>query len=105
MDDPFSKWRARRKTLEARARRILGVKEGASLGELKKAWRQMARAAHPDINQGSPYSHQRFINVKSAYLVLAKGLDEPLEDIEGAADPLETLNQEEYMNWWIKKWG
>jgi len=110
MNDPFSQWRARRKKMEAQARRILGVKDGASLDELKKAYRGLARITHPDANPGGgdhdgASSHQRFINVKAAFMALAKGKDEPLDDSAEADEAVERMDSQEYMAWWVRKWG
>jgi len=105
MNDPFSQWRARRKKLEAQARRILGVKEGACLEDLKKAYREQARITHPDTNPDDTQSHEKFINVKAAFLVLAKGKEEELADAPEMAEMIEEMSQEEYMSWWVRKWG
>lgn len=105
MNDPFSQWRARRKKLEAQARKILGVKENASLDELKKAYREHARVTHPDANPNDTRSHEKFINVKAAFLVLAKGKEEQLADTPEMAEVIEEMSQDEYMSWWVKKWG
>ncbi|MDH5478756.1 MAG: DnaJ domain-containing protein [Nitrospinota bacterium] len=105
MDDPFSQWRTRRKELETLARKILGVQEGASLDELKAAYRQHAKATHPDTNPEDADSHEKFLNVKAAFLVLAKGKEEVLHDISQLPEPAEMMDPEEYLRWWVKKWG
>jgi len=104
MSDPFSDWRARRIAMETLARRILGVAEGASLAELKKAYRRMARQTHPDINPDGEKSEAKFLNVKSAYQVLARGKEELLVEPE-LFEKLEGMDPEQYMNWWKDRWG
>jgi len=48
----------------------LGVKKGASAGEIKKAYRKLARRYHPDANQGDKQAEERFKRISEAYDVL-----------------------------------
>jgi molecular chaperone DnaJ len=50
---------------------ILGVKRNASPDELKKAFRQLARKHHPDLNKGSKEAEEKFKEVNEAYQVLS----------------------------------
>ena len=50
---------------------ILGVKESASQGEIKKAYRKMAKQYHPDANPGKPKVSERFKEIGEAYSVLS----------------------------------
>lgn len=55
--------------------RVLGLKVGASLDEVKASYRYLARQYHPDVNQEDPQSHEKFIKLNQAYqflLTLAK---------------------------------
>ncbi|MFB3903625.1 MAG: molecular chaperone DnaJ [Acidobacteriota bacterium] len=50
---------------------ILGVKRNASEGEIKKAYRRLARKYHPDVNPGDKRAEERFKEVQEAYEVLS----------------------------------
>ncbi len=50
---------------------ILGVGRGASEGELKKAYRQLAMQFHPDRNPGDKQAEERFKEASEAYAVLS----------------------------------
>ncbi|QFY59275.1 DnaJ domain-containing protein [Rhizobium grahamii] len=50
--------------------KILGVKRDAGQDEIKAAWRNMAKAVHPDHNQGDPTASARFAEVGRAYETL-----------------------------------
>ncbi|WP_342316673.1 DnaJ C-terminal domain-containing protein [Lysobacter sp. FW306-1B-D06B] len=48
----------------------LGVAPTASLDEIKKAYRRLARKLHPDLNPGDKAAEARFKDVASAYRLL-----------------------------------
>ena len=50
---------------------VLGVSRDASDGEIKKAFRRLAREHHPDRNAGDADAEERFKEVASAYKVLS----------------------------------
>lgn len=50
--------------------KILGVKRDAAAEEIKAAWRNMAKAAHPDHNQDDPTATARFAEIGRAYETL-----------------------------------
>ena len=50
---------------------VLGLKKGASDDEIKKAFRQMARKNHPDVNKDDPEAETRFKEINEAYQVLS----------------------------------
>jgi DnaJ-class molecular chaperone len=49
---------------------VLGVSKTADASEIKKAFRQKARAAHPDQNPDDPSAEDRFKEINKAYEIL-----------------------------------
>jgi len=49
---------------------VLGIERGAPSGDIKKAYRRLARRLHPDINPGDRESETRFRQVLDAYETL-----------------------------------
>ncbi len=49
---------------------VLGVAKDASQGDIKKAYRKLARELHPDANPGDTKAESRFKDVSEAYGVL-----------------------------------
>ncbi|HNX97287.1 MAG TPA: DnaJ domain-containing protein, partial [Candidatus Aminicenantes bacterium] len=49
---------------------ILGVAKGATLADIKKAYRKLARKYHPDLNPGDKAAEQKFKEMTEAYEVL-----------------------------------
>ena len=50
---------------------VLGLSKGASADEIKKAYRQMAKKYHPDMNPDNKEAEQKFKEVNEAYAVLS----------------------------------
>src|SRR3989344_871307 len=50
--------------------KILGVGKEASQEEIKKAFRQLARKYHPDVNQGNKEAENKFKEINEAFQVL-----------------------------------
>jgi molecular chaperone DnaJ len=50
----------------------LGVKKDATQDEIKKAYRKLARANHPDSNPGDTAKHEKFKSVAEAYDVVGE---------------------------------
>lgn len=51
---------------------VLGVSNDADQDTVKKAYRKLARAHHPDANPDTPNAEQRFKEIGEAYAVLGK---------------------------------
>ena len=63
---------------------LLGVSRSAGEGEIKKAFRRLARELHPDVSD-APDAHDRFREVVEAYEVLSKSETRELYDRYGHA--------------------
>jgi molecular chaperone DnaJ len=50
---------------------ILGIEKGAAGDDIKRAYRQLARKYHPDVNPGDKDSEEKFKEVAEAYEVLS----------------------------------
>ncbi|OWV80980.1 molecular chaperone DnaJ [Rhizobium sp. N122] len=73
--------------------KILGVKRDAAADEIKAAWRNMAKSAHPDHNQGDPTATARFAEIGRAYETLKDPRKRSLFD--NAMRMAETKKQEQ----------
>lgn len=49
----------------------LGVQPRATTGQIKKAYRELVRRFHPDVNPGRPWASERYKEVVAAYEVLS----------------------------------
>src|SRR3989337_4013040 len=50
--------------------RMLGVDRKATAGEIRKAYKRLARKHHPDLNPGDKSAEERFKRISEAYDVL-----------------------------------
>jgi molecular chaperone DnaJ len=50
---------------------LLGVERGASEGDIKRAYRQLARSHHPDVAKDKPAAETHFKQINEAYEVLS----------------------------------
>lgn len=51
--------------------KILGINRKASLSDIKKSYRKLARKYHPDLNPGDKTSEAKFKEIQEAYSVLS----------------------------------
>src|SRR4029078_5533448 len=50
---------------------LLGIEREATLEDIKRAYRRLARRLHPDINPGDRAAEQRFRQIAEAYETLS----------------------------------
>jgi curved DNA-binding protein CbpA len=67
---------------------VLGVPRGASAGNIKSAFRKLAKKLHPDANKNDPKAAGRFSELNAAYEILGdekkrKAFDNGEIDAEG----------------------
>jgi len=63
---------------------VLGISKGATIDEIKKAYRQMALKYHPDRNPGDPEAEKKFKQISEAYEVLGDDKKRQVYDTYGA---------------------
>lgn len=66
---------------------VLGVSKTATADEIKKAYRQLAKKLHPDVNPGDKEAEARFKEVNEAYEVLSDDQKRARYDQFGHEDP------------------
>src|SRR5215468_2648309 len=62
---------------------LLDVRRTASLNEIKRAFRRLARRYHPDINPGDHQSEDLFKRITEAYEVLSDPFKRQFYDLNG----------------------
>ncbi len=67
--------------------KTLGVKKSASDGDIKKAYRRLARKFHPDFNPGDEKAETRFKKISEAYEVLSDSEKRKMYDAYGTVNP------------------
>jgi len=67
--------------------RVLELPEGASLAQVKSAYRRLARRYHPDVNPGDRSAHDKFILLQRAYEQLTRVLPTFRPPASSAAAP------------------
>jgi len=65
--------------------KVLGVARSASTEDIQKAYRQLARKYHPDVNPDDPSAKEKFQKVQSAFDVLNDPQKRDLYDRYGSA--------------------
>jgi tetratricopeptide (TPR) repeat protein len=64
---------------------LLGLKEGASIAEIKSSYRRLARKYHPDVNPGDAQAQTKFIAITEAYQFLLEAIK--TQDAHGVNPP------------------
>ncbi len=62
---------------------ILEIGRTASVNEIKRAFRKLARRYHPDINPGDRHAEERFKRITEAYDILSDPLKREFYDVNG----------------------
>src|SRR5947199_9931143 len=62
---------------------MLQVRRTASVDEIKRAFRKLARRYHPDINPGDRHAEDRFKRITEAYDILSDPLKREFYDVNG----------------------
>jgi molecular chaperone DnaJ len=62
---------------------ILEVDRRASVNDIKRAFRKLARRLHPDINPGDRHAEDRFKRITEAYEILSDPLKREFYDVNG----------------------
>ena len=75
MDEiPFQEEMVREREMEHRAQVVLGVRDGASADEIRRAWRRGCLRTHPDRNPRNPHAQRDFRMVNCAHHYLTDGV-------------------------------
>ncbi len=75
--------------------RILGVSKTASIEEIKRAFKTLAKKHHPDLNKGDKSSEEKFKKVNEAYAVLSDPEKRKQYDTFGAEGFQQRYSQED----------
>ena len=81
---------------------ILGVSRDADTAEIKKAYREMARKYHPDVNPDDPESEEKFKKASAAFEVLGNDKKRELYDefgLEGLREGFDPEQARKYQRW------
>lgn len=73
---------------------ILGLEEGASLDDVKKAYRTYAKKFHPDLHENDAFFTERFQEIQEAYEILSNALSgKEQEQDDNSVDETEGSNE------------
>ncbi len=80
---------------------VLGLQKGASIQEVKKAYKKLARKYHPDLNPGDKQAEEKFKEISEAYAVLSDPKKKEQYDkygFVGEGDFGSNFNYQQYQN-------
>ena len=72
--------------------KILGVKDFASLDEIKTAYRKLSMKFHPDVNDGDKFFEERFKEIQNAYEILTDSNRKRMHDAKLRDDAMQDQN-------------
>jgi molecular chaperone DnaJ len=81
---------------------LLGLKKNASEGEIKKAYRKLARKYHPDVNPGNKEAEEKFKSISQAHEVLSDSEKRKIYDEfgeEGLRTGFDPEQARQYRQW------
>jgi hypothetical protein len=82
------------------ARRLLGLGERASIGEIKTAYRQMCKKWHPDVLEDEETANLRMKDINAAYRLLLNYCE--AYRVSFSAEEVESFDPEK---WWYQRFG
>lgn len=77
------------------AYRLLGITPGATVDDVKAAYRKLAFKYHPDINPGSATAAEHFTRINEAYVLIKKHLETGSSSSGRKTFSAETIREEE----------
>ena len=75
--------------------KTLGVPREATAGQIKKAFRDLAKKHHPDVNEGNAAAEEKFKEINEAYAVLSDKEKRQQYDTFGAEGFSRRFSQED----------
>lgn len=75
---------------------VLGLAPEASHAEVRRAYRRLAKEAHPDLHGGAADAHRRWLEIQLAYELLSNP-DRRLSLDRGGDDPFGALSTPEML--------
>ncbi len=79
--------------------KVLGVERKANAQDIKKAYRQLAKKYHPDVNKGNQDAENKFKEISEAYDVLSDAKKRQEYDMFGAAGASPGGGRQYYSNY------
>lgn len=94
--------------LRERALSVLELPKDAGRGEIKRAYRNLARQYHPDLNPGERANQEKFKLIALAYAILTRRRaigDYEISVLENMTTPQENQKKESYSEWWYRQFS